>query len=513
MAQAESGSLSPTRVAPVARGRTEEDQHVTTAFGTEEDNHAKAAAMGSEADQDREPSMLTQFLLCCVSAIEGADTQLLGASMKALQSDVGVTLMDISYMTMAQLVFTNIAAPFWGILADRGVLNRKTILMIGACGQGLITFSLSFSSNVTIMILLRACVGLLLAALRPISNGIIADTTSENKRGKIFGRVQSALLFGMFVTTMSVVPVATETVLGHQGWRIAFCFIGCISLTVTLMLGFLMTAPPINQTDGLSGCGAVAAEISSLGQFFKIPTFCVMIMQGIFGTIPWSVMGYMVLFFQLTGIANEQVAVLSGCGPVTGAFGNIIGGIVADFLAKRFHLNGRPLSAQITVAFGIPLIYAMFYGVPPGQGSFSIYLSLNIAFGLLGSWAQSGTNFPILSHIVPSTHRSRVMAWECALENSIANAIGPLVVSTLANANGYRFGENTSGDVDLHSARALGKALTATICIPWAICFVAYSTLHWSYPRDVRRLELQARLAKESALASKKAEELETHAV
>merc|ERR1712151_1215335 len=125
-------------------------------------------------------------------------------------------------------------------------------------------------------------------------------------------------------------------------------------------------------------------------------------------------------------------------------------------------------SAQITVACGIPLIYLVFQGVPPGQGCFGGYLALNIAFGLLGSWAQSGTNFPILSHIVPADARSRVMAWECALENSVANAIGPLVVSMLAeNAFGYKFGSD--GDdtgVDIASAVALGKAMTATICIP-----------------------------------------------
>merc|ERR1712151_1485309 len=110
-------------------------------------------------------------------------------------------------------------------------------------------------------------------------------------------------------------------------------------------------------------------------------------------------------------------------------------------------------SAQITVARGIPLIYLVFQGVPPGHGSFGGYLALNIAFGILGSWAQSGTNFPILSHIVPAESRSRVMAWECALENSIANAIGPLVVSLLAEkAFGYTFGsEGPSPNIPSHN--------------------------------------------------------------
>lgn len=460
-----------------------------------EDNKAEGADPSTCVDP--EPNLLTQFLLCCISMLEGADTQLLPAAMKALQEDIHMALSDISFMTISQMVFTNLAAPFWGILADRGILKRRTILLVGAFGQGIVTILLAFVDDIIPMIFLRALNGILLAALRPISNGIIADTTGESKRGKIFGRVQSALLIGMFITTLAVVPMATEQVAGFQGWRVAFVLVGTISVIVSLMIACLLEEPPHHSNDGgcpahqKKGCAAVVEEITSLLSFFKMPTFCVMIMQGIFGTIPWSVMGYMTLYFQLTGIDNAHVAVLSSIGPVTGAVGNVLGGLVADFLARKFHLHGRPLSAQITVAMGVPIIYTIFIGVPVGKGNFWIYLVLNIAFGILGSWAQSGTNFPILSHIVPSEARSRVMAWECALENSIANAVGPMVVSLLAEkAFGYSFGE--SGDekeIDLDSAGALGKALTATICIPWCICFIAYSFLHWSYPRDVHRLE------------------------
>mmetsp|Transcript_35255 Transcript_35255/g.75084 ORF Transcript_35255/g.75084 Transcript_35255/m.75084 type:complete len:534 (-) Transcript_35255:199-1800(-) len=451
---------------------------------------------------DRQPSYLTQFLLCCISALEGADTQLLGACMKALQDDVGVKITDIGYMTVSQAVCTNLAAPFWGILADRGILQRRTILLLGAMGQGLVVIALAFVNSLGSMIFLRALNGILLASLRPISNGIIADVTSEQHRGKVFGRVQSALLLGMFVTTMTVVPMATETVLGFQGWRVAFVLVGLISAIVSLLVTMFMVEPPPSFVDGTttnqpsgakpSRCDAVWAEIMSLVQFFKMPTFCVMIMQGIFGTIPWSVMGYNTLFFQLTGMENGLVSILTSAGPITGAFGNVIGGLVSDGLSKRLGLHGRPLSAQITVALGIPLIYLTFQGIPVGSGSFGVYFMLNILFGVLGSWAQSGTNFPILSHIVPASARSRVMAWECAFENSIANAVGPTVVGWLATANGYSFGEHKGDDKDLASADALGQALACTVCIPWAICFFAYSLLHWSYPRDIGRLEQKA---------------------
>jgi len=298
-----------------------------------------------------------------------------------------------------------------------------------------------------------------------------------------------------------VVPMASQEIGGVQGWRVAFVVVGSASIGVSAFVAAVMEEPLRCKIEGVgeTGCGAVAHEAHSLLQFFRIPSFCVLLIQGIFGTIPWSVMGFATLFFQLTGISDHQAAILSGAHTLAGAAGNILGGLVADALAFRYLLHGRPLSAQITVACGIPVIYMMFWGVPPGEGTFGMYFGLSIAFGLLGSWAQSGTNFPVLAHIVPAQARTRVMAWECALENSVANAIGPLVVSLLAERSfGYSFGDQLEATFpeqgaarsrDIPSARALGKALATTICIPWALCFVAYSFLHWSYPRDARLVE------------------------
>lgn len=464
------------------------------------DNSKPAEPDATAEDDKREPTYLMQFLLCSAAALEGADTALLPAAMLALQEDIGLHLNDLAYLNTAQAVCTNLAAPFWGIMADRGIIGRRNILIIGSLGQGFVTCMLAAVTIMGPMIILRALNGALLAALRPISNGIIADVTGESKRGKIFGRVQSSLLFGMFITTLAVVPMARRDVVGIQGWRVAFCLIGLVSVVVSALLVLFMKEPPRDESveKGPTGFKAVLEELASLVRFFRIPTFCVMIMQGIFGTIPWSVMGNMTLYFQLTGMADRDAGILSAINSIAGMAGNVIAGYVADFLAGKLGYHGRPLNAQITVALGIPCIYLMFYGVPPGDGSVAIYLTLILTFGLLGSWAQSGTNFPILSEIVPSSARSRVMAWECALENSIANALGPVVVAALAtNIFGYDFDKQQNADEvpaveRLESARALGTAMTVVVCVPWLVCFCAYSVLHWSFPRDMKRMAQKA---------------------
>ena len=73
--------------------------------------------------------------LCCISAIEGMDAGLLPAVSYALQKDLGLRLTDLAVLTLAQAVSQALAAPIWGVMADRRVIRRKTLLSLGAFFQ------------------------------------------------------------------------------------------------------------------------------------------------------------------------------------------------------------------------------------------------------------------------------------------------------------------------------------------------------------------------------------------
>jgi len=466
----------------------------------------KPSAEETPAEEEYQTGSLTLLMLCAVSALEGADTALLPSCQMALANDIDINLTSLAILGTVQTVMTNLAAPFWGILADRKICERRTILVLGSLGQGLVTIALAWITGMMPMVFLRGLNGVFLASLRPICNGIVADTTSDHRRGKIFGRVQCAWLFGMFVSQLAAGNMARKEILGFQGWRVAYVISGVIALVVGWLVRILMTEPKGTDSEAEnlhhgSPLRVFAQEIRRMLSFFTIPTFCIMIMQGIFGTIPWSVMGNSMLYFQLTGMDDGHASVLTSEGTVTGMFGNLLGGMVADALARRFGYHGRPLSAQITVAIGIPMIYLQFYGIPAGAGSFGIYFALIAGFGILGAWAQSGTNFPILSDIVPPADRSKVMAWEGAFENSIATALGNILIAFLAETCfGFKFGKvKAEGEADLPAASALGQAMTLTICVPWCICFLAYGLLHWSYPRDMKRARQNAKPASKTA--------------
>merc|ERR1711937_232477 len=171
--------------------------------------------------------------------------------------------------------------------------------------------------------------------------------------------------------------------------------------------------------------------------------------------------------------------------------------MVSDFLTKKIGPRGRPLTAMLTVAMGVPLQFIMWYWIEPGSSlnNVWVFFLIQALFNLTAVWAQPGCNFPVLGQIVTGRDRNKVMCWEMAFENTMATIIGSNAVPYVIQA----FGSNKiayDGHQDLEQARTLGFAQAIMICCPWLICFVVYSLLLWSFPKDVARVQREMTLAK-----------------
>lgn len=138
---------------------------------------------------------------------------LFGATMFAL-IESGIEFTDLVYLGGVQAICQNIAGPIWGMIADNVTISRRNILIVGLVGQGMATVRLALTTTLEPMILLRGMNGIMLSALRPISNGVVADSTSDALRGKIFGQIQSSMTVGMLFTSVLATPIARITILG-----------------------------------------------------------------------------------------------------------------------------------------------------------------------------------------------------------------------------------------------------------------------------------------------------------
>jgi len=451
-------------------------------------------------------------VLCLTALVEGMDIVLIGASGQAFFLDIeGWNLYQAGLLGTFQGITQNMGAIVWGIMADRGYMTRRKILCFAAAVQGLCTLALAFTSTVPPMWPIRMFNGFFLAALRPISNGIVADLAAEHEQGHYFGLMQGFFGLGLSLTGMIVGPIAEVKydvpVFGEQGgWRLAF---GCVA-TFAIIASFLaltimpeVPSPELTEEEKRQPVFAMMAdEIRTMLKFLQYPTFVLMILQGIFGSIPWIVLGNLNLYARLCGFEKWTLFWIQFPG-IFGVAGGYFGGIVSDFLVSKIGCRGRPLTAMMTVGFGIPLEFMLFYGIPPGSALNTVWVFFGIQslFNFLAIWAQPGCNFPVLGQIVVGKDRNKVMCWEMAFENTMAQIIGNLavpIVITLLDGDNIEY----EGSPNLEDARTLGLASTIVIVVPWTICFCVYSGMLWSFPIDSERVRKEKALMGEVEVAT-----------
>lgn len=516
MASPEVAASPASRVAdgsPVAsepNEMLEMNEDFTAASSSQAAAESSSGPTGSE-EQPKRPGSRLLALLILVGGLEGADAVLLPCVFFALQRDVGLSLNDLALMSMVQALSGNIASPLWGIMADRGTFKRRTIIIVGCIVQGLITMVLAGVDTLWFMVVLRAFNGVMLASLRPIMSGIIADVTSDTNRGKVYGALGIAMNIGTMIGTFIGTNMGRKRILGLQGWRVSFLIIGGASVIVGLVAAAMMPEPPrscaMRGAKG-RGLGAVKSELKELWSYFRLPSFCVLILQGCFGSVPWNALGYKTLFFQLEGISDLQTSAIDIASQIAGSLGALLGGAIGDALSKFSRNHGRPITAQISVLAGIPVAWFIFMQAPPHGQAFGYYMGLMIVLGMTATWCGVGVNLPILSEIVAGDRRATIMAWEGTLESSCSAIFGNAMVGFLAqNVFGYDLAsakiESVSGNEE--NVKALGSALMLVSFCPWVLCFACYSLLHWSYGRDLKRVQQrqqQKQKVADAALAS-----------
>merc|ERR1719181_1840012 len=117
---------------------------------------------------------LSFVLLLAACFIDGADMQLLPASLKALETDLGFQPVSLGKLAMIQALCQAGLAPFWGSLADKGTFSKKSLLAFAVSTWGICTMMISTVSNFNAMVVLRALIGCCLACILPISQVCIA---------------------------------------------------------------------------------------------------------------------------------------------------------------------------------------------------------------------------------------------------------------------------------------------------------------------------------------------------
>lgn len=337
--------------------------------------------------------------------------------------------------------------------------------------------------------------GLGLSLVIPNSQSVVADYYTEDTRGKAFGLLYFTSSVGAIIGSIYATNLAGVTLGGVEGWQLVMFTLAIVSAVVGI-LNIVFAKDPrdipgfVEDNEEKSGKKDGWKDAwEGIGVVVRIPTFLIIILQGVVGSMPWKgIASFATLYLQLIGMSNAKSSIIQAAFLIGTACGGLLGGYLGDKAAQLWPNHGRIFVCQFSVLSGIPLS-VLNYILLPRNGelsTLSLYVILFFIQGLLISWAAPSCNSPIFAEIVPPRMRNLIYAFDRCFEDALASPASFFVGWAAGSIFGFQGDATTSGNRadDLARADALGKAIMWFSVVPWTLCLIFYTGLHFTYRHD-----------------------------
>jgi len=440
-------------------------------------------AQGFTSKQDPWSIIPTFVVLSGAQVLDSVDYRLLSSSMRALEQDLGLSPTDLSYFTIAQGIAMTLGSPVWGTLSDRW--DRGKLLAVGCLWWSITTAMLGLASSLRTLILVRFLNGIALASITPIAQTLIADLANPEIRGTCFGIFFAIGTVGSMVAEIVLPGMATSTIFGIAGWRVACYAVATISVLYVAVVLVVMRDPRV-------GSHQLANEQPSISQTFWIvircKTWLSIGLQGIFASLPYSVFSFLILWLQYLGFPGVQAGFIVSLRSAGELIGTLVAGFSGDCAARLSRNHGRIFLAQVAHIVRVPMLLIIFLVLPRIGAGIEYYGCAMVVLGFLMPFPATGCVNPILTEIVRPEFRGSIIAYQTMLEKSIG-AFGALGAANLAQS-AFHYEPSTQAVTAMpdefrdRNASALGKAIMFNSVAPWTLCAIIYGLAHFTYKND-----------------------------
>ncbi|CAN6301729.1 unnamed protein product [Urochloa humidicola] len=445
--------------------------------------------MGS-SEARRRRRQWTLALVTAAALLERADEALLPAVYREVGAALGASPTALGSLTLCRALVQALCYPLATCAAARH--DRARVVAAGAFLWAVATLLVGASGTFLQMALARGFNGVGLALVVPAIYSLVADYSDDGTRGSAFGWVLMAQSMGRLTGNSLGVLLAATSFLGVPGWRLAFYVLALVSALLAAVT-WLLGADPRATCGKATPAADLAQLVREARDVVRVPTFQIIVAQGVAGSIPWSALSFSAMWLELVGFTNWQTTVITNLNSVANALGALFAGFVGDPLALRFPDTGRIALAQVCTASSVPLAAVLLLGLPDDPAAGAAYAAAFFVFGFVAPWCPVSTNNPIFAEIVPEKARTTVYAMDRCFESVFASFAPPLVGILAERVFGYQpVASGTSVDADRENAAALGKAVFAEIAVPITVCCLTYSALYWTYPADRHRAKMAA---------------------
>jgi MFS family permease len=484
-----------------------------------------AEQLGRRQRRSRKATLLLAF---AALAMERADAAMLPAVYREIGTALQASPTALGSIALSRSVVQTACYPLAAYLAARH--DRLTVIALGAFVWAVATFLIGISTtfpqvtprrppasvslplgcgrtqclgNNAQMAVTAALNGVGLALQIPAIYAFVADSVDGARRGMAFGWLAVAGKAGTVAGTSLGLLMAPTSFLGLPGWRLAFLLLGILGAAVGVSIRAFAAS------DAAGGRVVTAATVKPVRQelqefareakaVMRVPSFQVIIAQGLTGSFPWSALLFTAMWLELVGFSHGETAALMTLFKVATSLGALFGGKMGDALARRFKNSGRIVLSQISSGSAIPLAGVLLLGLPNDPSTTVKHGAALFILGIMASWNGTATNSPILAEIVPPRAMTTVFALDRTFEAVLASFAPPVVGMLAERLYGYKLARSTAGgggvderaavdaDVEMerHNATSLARAIYTSIAVPMALCCAIYSFLYCTYPKD-----------------------------
>lgn len=290
------------------------------------------------------------------------DRQILSMLVGPIKADLGLTDTEVSWLHGLAFALCYTVLGIWpvGKWADTG--HRRNVIAGGIALWSVMTVLCGRANTFATLFLARAGVGVGEAALTPTAYSMLSDLFPPEKRGRAIGLFGVGVPFGIgaaiMVTGVVVATVAsgdsvTLPLVGEvRAWQAAFFVVGPPGLLVAL---WTLTIREPTRRDHVVGASVrfadAVAHLIEHRRFYGSLTFGVSLLTLIFNGAAFWTPAFLI---RVHGYEPFDIAMTFG--PlmfVFGSAGMVAGGIIADRLRTRGHLD-----AEVRVSSGAPSRWA-----------------------------------------------------------------------------------------------------------------------------------------------------------
>lgn len=423
--------------------------------------------------------------------LDAADATYFQGVFRALEVDLGLGLINLSYMQGAGALAVMIFGPAWGLVADQRLLNRKMLLVVSCTGWGMCSISMGrFVTTFWELLAMRFVNAAFLSSGIPMTQYFICSLVAPEQRGKCFGFASIAAALGVILCSQLSTMFSEEIVLGIAGWRCGLYCLGGLSLVFAALIYIFMEEPADDENVKGERALTPMTAFSNLRDHWKVLSFRALCIQGCFGIFAYQVMSFSTMWFQYCGLQDRQAGFITACWHSGCLVGSLFGGLLSDFLYKTSHLHGRQYMAQVGICFAVPSIMIVFYVLPRGPGSMMYLCPFMSLFGMSTGMIVPGVIRPLISEIAPKSQVASMIAWEFSLEQFFGSLWGPLLVTWLASMSGYMPLDMPVAEMPtqmrLHNMEALAFIIRTCAVFGYCCVFVGFTFLHWTFEYDMK---------------------------